>query len=202
VTNHAHLVDLAQRLPDEMLVQIGELTVLFGRLEHIVLLAIKRKRGITLQEAQRLYKGYSLGAKLFGKKPCKNVGENCQNYNSEVCLSDYSNDVQGLKELCTHIQDLTSKRNSIMHGLITTVAEETVLSHNRKVYQLKENELWDLKEDVIFTIAKLNKLIPVPGLHAGWATGPSLDLYYEASATSFIDPIVTFYNSNSEKKSK
>jgi len=191
--SNSRLVDLAQSVPEEMLVKIGELTVLLGRLEHMVLLAVKRKRGISLSDAQELYKGYSLGAKLFGKTPCRGVGDNCQNYNSEVGLNNFSQEVKGLKELCLHIQDLTSIRNSFMHGLITNVTEETYLSHNKKTFKLEESELWDLKADLINTIARLNQVIPIPGLHAARATGPSLDVSYDVSATEGNDPIVKVY---------
>ena len=192
----SRLVDLAQMVPEEMIISIGKLTVLFGRLEHMVLLAIKRKIGISLSEAQELYKGYSLGAKLFGKKACRDVGEKCQNYNSQESLSKFYDEVDGLKDLCMHIQDLTSKRNRFMHGLITTVMEETYLSHNKKTYELKESELWELENDLINTIAELNQLIPIPGLHASWASGPSLDVSYDVSATSGGDPIVKIGKDN------
>jgi len=186
-------VDLAEKIPDQMLVLIGELTVLFGRLEHMVLLAVKRKRGIPLREARVLYKSYSLGAKLFGKQVCRDAEEFCRNSNSEVGLSEYFDDVEGLRELCSHIQDLTSRRNSIMHGLITTVADETILLHNKNVFKLEEKELWELRDDLINTVIKLNQLIPIPGLHASSVTGPDLDMSYDDSAITGDDPVVDIY---------
>lgn len=188
------LVDLAQKLPEEMLARIGELTVLFGRLEHMVLLAIKRQRGISLAEAQELYKSYSLGAKLFGKRVCPEVGEQCQNYGAEGGLRDIGEDVEGLAKLCTTIQELTAKRNQLMHGLITTVTEETVLIHNNRTFALEEDQLFQLRDELITVITSLNKLIPIPGLHTTWASGPELDVRYDETATSGDDPIVTTDN--------
>ena len=80
-----------------------------------------------------------------------------------------------------------------MHGLITNVTEETYLSHNKKTFKLEESELWDLKADLINTIARLNQVIPIPGLHAARATGSSLDVSYDVSATEGNDPIVKVY---------
>lgn len=188
----SRLVDLAQMVPDKMLIAIGTLTILFGRLEYMVLLAIRRKKGISLSEAQELYKGYSLGAKLFGKNPCRDAGKNCRNYDSQDGLNEFCDEVEGLKELCLHIQELTSKRNKFLHGLITTAMEETYLSHNKRTIELKEHELWKLEDDLITTIEALNQIIPIPGLHAAWATGPSLDISYDVSVTSGKDSIVKF----------
>ena len=133
MTSEYILVDLAERLPENIITVLGELTVLFGRLEHMVLLSIMRLRKIKLAEAHDLYKKYSLGAKIFGKNPCKNAGENCRNYSSEPGLITFSSEVKGLNELCENINKLTSERNRFMHGLLTTVKKEHLLIYRKKI---------------------------------------------------------------------
>lgn len=187
----ARLVDLAATLPPELLQSIGELTVLFGRLEHMVLLALKRKRGISIGAAMDEYKNYSLGAKLFGKSSCKNVGTDCRNYSSAAGLHSFSDEVPGLKTLCEQIQNLTEARNKFMHGLITTVGDEAILMHDKKIFRLKTNELSSLRSKVVEIIGKLNSMIPVPGVSATVVTGHDLDVSYEASAMASSDALVT-----------
>jgi hypothetical protein len=75
-------VDLAAYTRPELLELIGELTVMFGRLEYMVLLALKRKSGLSLARAQKLYKHYSLGAKVFGKQSCAQAGSSCRDFDS------------------------------------------------------------------------------------------------------------------------
>ncbi len=183
----ARLVDLAAKLPTELLQSIGDLTVLFGRLEHMVLLALKRKRGISIGVAMDEYKSHSLGARLFGKLPCKNAEEDCRNYGSAAGLRSFSDKMPGLRTLCERIQKLTEERNKFMHGLITTVGDEAILVHDRKIFRLKANELSLLRSEVVEIIGKLNSMIPVPGVSATVVTGHDLDVSYEASRFSARD---------------
>ena len=186
-----NLVDLAQAMPEELHRSLGELTVLFGRLEHMVLLAIKRERSISLVEAQQLYKGYSLGSKLFGKQPCKNVSTGCQNQDGEIGLLELAGDNKVLKKICIEIQKITSERNRLIHGLITTVGDASIVFHNKKTYTVQEETLWDMKDKLIEIITRLNREIPIPGLHAGWVTGPDLDVSYDETALASDDPLVS-----------
>jgi hypothetical protein len=185
-------IDLAAQTPTELLQLIGELTVLFGRLEYMILLTLKRKRRLTLDQAQQIYKDHSLGAKVTGKTPCKRAGEMCRDFESPPGLMSCSSDVEGLSELCTEIQELTTERNKLIHGLIATVADEEYLIHKSKVYELNQEMLRDLIYRVVDAILKLNELIPIPGLNVFWVTGyPGLDIDYDKSAFDGRDPIVS-----------
>lgn len=70
MNSEQYYVDLAAAPPDEILRDLGIVYLMFGRIDYMVLIAIKRLRNITLAEAQALYNHYTLGARLFGKKPC------------------------------------------------------------------------------------------------------------------------------------
>ena len=188
-------VDLAAYTRPELLELIGELTVMFGRLEYMVLLALKRKRGLSMTRAQEIYKHHTLGAKVFGKKPRVQDGT-CPDFESPPGLNSYSSYVEGLSQLCTEIQELTKERNKIIHGLITTVADEEYVVHNAKLYEFRERALWDLRDRVIDAILRLNELIPIPGLNACWVTGPGLDIGYDRSAFDGDDPIVSSLHSD------
>ncbi len=195
---NSYLVDLAYSMPEDLAKQIGEVTILFGRLEHMVLLAIKRLRGIPLVEAQQLYKGYSIGAKLFGKQSCTKAGGHCRNYGSEIGLRELSKGNQELESICAEIKKLTEERNRLMHGLITTVVDSSVIFHNKKIYSVTESKLWEIKDSVIQIITRLNDEIPIPGIHASWASGPDLAVCYDDEATASEDPMVTILNNIEE----
>lgn len=182
-------------MPKELKVVLGDLMILYGRLEHMVLLAIKRKREISLKEAEKLYKGYTLGSKLNGNRPCSKAGSACRNSDGQIGLRELVKGDSNLEDICNKIQDLTTRRNSFMHGLMTTVAETSVLIHNKKLYKVTESELWNLSEELMWVISRLNELIPVPGLTALVATGPDLDIEYESAALNPTDPIVKKANS-------
>ena len=106
-------IDLAAYPPDELVELIGELTILFGRLEYMVLLAIKRKSGLPIDRALELYKDYTLGAKGTGKTPCKRAGEMCRDFGSPPGLMSYAPEIEGLWQLCAEIQELTTERNRL-----------------------------------------------------------------------------------------
>jgi hypothetical protein len=71
ISNMITYIDLATNMPSEFSERIGHLAISFGRLEHVVLLSLKRIREISLQEAQNDYKKWSLYEKINGKKSCK-----------------------------------------------------------------------------------------------------------------------------------
>jgi len=167
------LVDLAQPLPPALYERIGELTVSFGRLEHMVLLAIKRKLEIPLEEAAQIYMNFTLGGKLFGK-------------GSKRGLKSFLESVDGLDDVFDEIEKLNNERGKIMHGLIVTDKDgNTVLSYRNKPSKVEPAELIDLNIRVIKTIVQLNQLIPIPGLSAGLASPTNLDFTYDPLA---IDP--------------
>lgn len=86
-TTPGRYIDLAAQPPDELLKLIGELTVMFGRLEYMVRLAIKRKRNLSIAQALDFYNNYSLGAKLNGQTSCKQAGEMCRYFGSRQGLT-------------------------------------------------------------------------------------------------------------------
>lgn len=170
------LVDLAQPLSPTIYERIGELTVSFGRLEHMVLLAIKRKLNIPLEKAVEIYKNFTLGGKLHGKK----------NNPANPGLKSFLGSIEGLDDVFDEIKELGNERGKIMHGLIVTDKDgNTVLSYRNKASKVDPDLLTTLNIRVITAIVRLNQLIPIPGLSAGLASPTSLNITYDPSA---IDP--------------
>ncbi|MCX4187609.1 hypothetical protein [Methylophaga sp. OBS4] len=161
----------------------------------MVLLAIKRTRNLPLSEIQERYRNHSLGVKLNGLSACRKAGEHCRNYDSEPGLRELVKGGEALEKLCDRIEELTMRRNSLLHGLITKVKEEStsvVINQSlKKTFELTEKVLMDIKDDVIQAIEDLNELIPVPGVIACYASGPDLDLHYDELALNTEDPLVS-----------
>lgn len=174
----SNLVDLAEMLSEDDLKMIGQLTVLLGRLEHMILIAIKRKRGISLEQAEKIYQRYTLGNKLNGK-------------GSEPGLKDLSKGDDRLSKLCDLIDEIALSRNRLIHGLITTVTDETVVIDRNKIQPL--SELSSLEEEIMFAIGQLNELVPSKGVHAMYSTGPTFELHYDSSATYGVHQVVHTY---------
>ena len=186
------LIDLAEKLPPDIVQGIGLLTIMFGRLEHLMLLAIKRKRGIPLVEATKIYKHYSMGAKLNGKNPCSKAGDTCRDYNCPPGLKSFCDGVSGLEDICNRIQQLTEKRNQFLHGLVSTVQDEITLSHNSKIFSISSRTIEEIKNEIEDIIYKLNDLIPIPGIiEMGYGCSPAHGIVYGASALDPKDPIVS-----------
>lgn len=186
-----YIIDLAQGMPRELIEKIGELTVMFGRLEHLVLLVIKRLRNEPLEKIQQLYESYSLGAKVSGgRKVCEGAEGLCGNQNSQQGLRELANGNNELLELCIEIEKLTAERNRVMHGLFTTVADQALLMHKKKLYLKTKEEFWELQERIANVIVSLNELVPAPGIHASLASQPYLEVYYDDKALSGDEPVV------------
>jgi hypothetical protein len=125
-----------------------------------------------------------------------------RDFDSPPGLRSYSGDIENLSDLCARIQELTTERNRILHGVITTVAKQQFVTMNKKAYELKEQNLWKLKDRIINIIVEFNKLIPIPGLQASWVTGPDVYITYDQSALSADDPIVFSLPSDEDMRGK
>lgn len=156
----------------------------------MVLLAIKRLSEVPLAQTEEQYRGSSLGSKLNGIRPCPSVGKKCRNMPGKVGLRELAKGDSALLSICDEIQELTAKRNRLMHGLVTTVADSSVVFHSKKLYDLPESEVLEMSERVMYVIERLNELVPVPGLTATMASGPSIDIDYTIVALDPSDPIV------------
>jgi len=192
------MANLSETLPGDLLALIGELTMLFGRLEHITLLALKRKNDISLESAEDIYKHYTLGAKLFGKQPCKNAGSNCREFGSAPGLMSLSSDIPDVKIICDKLQKLIEKRNSIMHGLIVNLDGNSVLLHRRKTFELESGQLITLRNELFEQIRTLNNRISKTRTQSTNSLGHTDQDDYTATSSTIIDIRLPFFDDQSD----
>lgn len=162
----------------------------------MVLICLKRIQCISLKDAQKLYKGYSLGLKVNGASICSGAEIVCRHRNAPPSLRSFSNQYEGLIQLCDEVQTLIEKRNSFIHGLIGFVIEEDhrqdapSLISNGKILELKHQKLQELEESIMVIILRLSQLVPIPGLSIEITSAGELDYNIDQSAINPDDWII------------
>lgn len=170
-------VDLSVDLPDETLKKIGQLTVMFGRLEHLLLIIFMRIENMSLQEAQKQH-----GKKTLGEKK------------KLFCATHYKK-FPKLEKIMDRITPLNDARINLMHGLIGFVIENNIQQTSPSVIKGEKNthitpeNLLNLQHEIRDIMAELKQVFPISGISLAYVTSGDGYLTYDRSVIDGDNPL-------------
>lgn len=183
-----YLTDILSTISPEFAHRIGEISILSGRLEHVMLVVLARLRQIPVEAAYAEYAKTTAGIKLNGIRVC-----DCQKATrgrsvTRPYISSFYGTHPELITIGNKIVRLIEKRNMLVHGLIIEAEcadgkERATIIYNNKKYTVHLSDLDEMSINLLDVIGELNGAIPT-GLGVEWSSCGSIETWKTNAFTS------------------